>query len=266
MKNILSIGSIAVTSLALNLLPAIQAQAVNLQNGGFIPDGITQSAYLGNIATNGRTIVTIPGWTFAPAPPNSGNNGYNFIVPDGTAFKTDIAALGNAPFGSLKLYGGSNQIVNSVDGSGWFIAADGAFQEGSISQQLNELTPGKSYDVNFWQAAGQQSGFEGDTTDRWRVSLDGVSQLSALIELPSKGDVTEWQPQTLTFTATRSNVLLSFLAVGTPTGLPPFSLLSGVSVTASVPEPLTIVGTLVGLGFGAGLRAKLAQNKLEENE
>ncbi|AFY96744.1 PEP-CTERM sorting domain-containing protein [Chamaesiphon minutus] len=266
MKNILSIGSIAVTSLALNLIPVGQAQAVTLQNGGFIPSGISQSAYLGNTPTNGRTVVTIPGWTFAPAPPNSGNNGYNFIVPDGTAFKTNMAALGNAPYGGLSLYGGSSQTVNSVDGSGWFIAADGAFEEGSISQQLNDLTPGNRYDVNFWQAAGQQSGFEGDTTDRWRVSLDGVSQLSALIELPSKANVTPWQRQTLTFTATSSSQVLSFLAVGTPTGLPPFSLLSGVSVTAAVPEPLTIVGTLVGLGFGAGLRSKLTKKKLAENE
>lgn len=262
MKNILSIGSIAVTSLALNLIPVLQAQAVNLQNGGFVPAGISESAYLGNTSTSGRTIVTIPGWTFAPAATNtSGRNGYNFIIPDGTAFKTNIAALGNAPFGKLSLYGADTQTVNSIDGSGWFIAADGAFEEGSISQQLNDLIVGNRYDVNFSQAAGQQSGFEGDTTDRWQVSLDGVSQLSALIELPSKGNVTGWQPQTLTFTATSSSQLLSFLAVGSPTGLPPFSLLSGVSVTAAVPEPMTIIGTLVGLGCGARLRSKLTKKK-----
>jgi len=42
--------------------------------------------------------------------------------------------------------------------------------------------------------------------------------------------------------------VLSFLAVGTPAGVPPFSLLDGVSMTSAVPEPQT--WGMLGLGLG----------------
>ncbi len=56
----------------------------------------------------------------------------------------------------------------------------------------------------------------------------------------------------MNFTASGASDLLSFLAVGTPTGEPPFSLLDGVD--AEVPEPssvLLIAGVAV---VAAGLR------------
>jgi hypothetical protein len=65
-----------------------------------------------------------------------------------------------------------------------------------------------------------------------------------------------WQLQTFDFTANSTSELLSFLAVGTPTGVPPFALLDGVSLTAdtvgteSAPEPgsvVLLVGGLMGL-------------------
>ena len=60
---------------------------------------------------------------------------------------------------------------------------------------------------------------------------------------------TGWVYQTLTFVTTVANPVLSFLAVGTPSGQPPFVLLDGVSVTV-VPEPAT--GTILIAGI-AGL-------------
>ena len=56
---------------------------------------------------------------------------------------------------------------------------------------------------------------------------------------------TGWKQEAVTFTAGSTSQLLSFLAVGTPNGEPPFSLLDGVSMQA-VPEPGTLA--LVGLG------------------
>jgi len=46
---------------------------------------------------------------------------------------------------------------------------------------------------------------------------------------------------------TSATEVLSFLAIGTPGGVPPFSLLDGVSIT-EVPEPTSLA--LLGAGLG----------------
>ena len=51
----------------------------------------------------------------------------------------------------------------------------------------------------------------------------------------------------MVFTATASSELLTFLAVGTPSGVPPFSLLDGVSMTSAAPEPAYM--GLIGIGL-----------------
>ncbi|WP_373540187.1 PEP-CTERM sorting domain-containing protein [Chamaesiphon sp.] len=277
MNNLLSIGSIAVGSVALavNLLQVQQAQAVSfIQNGGFAPSNTaqTQSVYLGNFLKAGQTTqFTIPNWT---------TNGYNFLVPDGTAFSTNLDGLGYSADGNLSLYASSGQSVIAPGGSGWYIAADSAYKQGPISQTLTGLTIGSNYDVTFFQATGQQTGYEGDTTDQWAVNLGGtfnsasyippntnaftggVTKFSTVMSASSKAPVSGWTPQKLTFTATATSQVLNFLAEGTPVGQPPFALLAGVDVTpAPVPEPLTIMGTLFGLGVTARLRSKLAKKK-----
>ena len=59
--------------------------------------------------------------------------------------------------------------------------------------------------------------------------------------------------QSFTFTATGPSEVLRFIAHGTPSGVPPFSLLDGVSMTAAVPEPAT--WAMMVLGFGVIGRA-----------
>ena len=51
--------------------------------------------------------------------------------------------------------------------------------------------------------------------------------------------------------------MLKFLAVGTPTGVPPFSLLDGVTMNAvgGVPEPATWAMMILGIG-GIGAMAR----------
>lgn len=72
---------------------------------------------------------------------------------------------------------------------------------------------------------------------------------------------TGWTEETLSVIPASSSGLLSFFATGTPNGVPPFSLLDGVSVS-DTPEPATwalFIATFAGFGGFAYLRRKSAQ-------
>ncbi len=83
------------------------------------------------------------------------------------------------------------------------------------------------------------------------VSLGGQSFTTSSIAVAS-GGFSGWMTQTFTFTATGASEALTFLAQGTPTGLPPIAALDGVSLVA-VPEPGSIALFAAGLGL-LGLR------------
>jgi len=196
------------------------------------------------LTTNGpgqfdsKTIAT--GWT---------SGGYNFIFASGTADST--GATGD--FGNLKLWGPNDGSANGLPASspdgGNFVGADGAFEVGAITQTINGLTAGQSYVLSFYWADAQQQGFNGPTTEQWQVSLGSQEQDTAIVDNVNHG-FSGWQFQTFTYTATASSELLSFLAVGTPNGVPPFALLDGVSlVDPSSPAPEPEAYTLIGIGL-----------------
>ena len=61
--------------------------------------------------------------------------------------------------------------ATSPDG-GNFVESDGDLgYSNSIYQTINGLTAGTSYDVSFYQAAGQQAGYPGATTEGCRYRL-----------------------------------------------------------------------------------------------
>ena len=104
--------------------------------------------------------------------------------------------------------------------------------------------------MSFYQAAGQQNGDAGPTTEQWQVSLGSDTQFSALMSTP-QGSYSPWQTQTLSYTASSTSEVLSFVAVGT--GLPPIVFLDGVDMEANVPEPSALlllagVGTVAAIG------------------
>ena len=256
-------------SLALTLaLVRMTSAAELLTNGNFTTVGYSptytgtlpkSSTIFGQFGTGTGSNLTVSGWS---------TTGYNFLFASGTADSgtkatganpavgTTPAAPNEAPgqynapngYGSTYLWGTGNGGLNAIPASpdgGNYVAADGAFQVGAISQTVNTLTSGQQYAVSFFWAAAQQQSYDGDTTDNWQVSLGGQSFTTSTVTVPSHG-FSGWMQQTFIFTATASSETLSFLANGLPMGEPPFALLDGVSLTA-VPEPSAWMA-FVGLG------------------
>jgi len=220
---------------ALAALGSLPAHAANL-----VVNGDFQATTGGTNKQPGFNTV-VDGWNIS---------GYNFVF-------SDIASTAVGAYGGLNLWGlatgSANGAINSPTG-GNFIAADGAYQVGPIEQTLKGLSAG-TYTVSFDWAGAQQTGFDGANTEQWEVKLgEAASQSTAVYSNPSHG-FGGWWHETFTFTVTSGDKVLSFLAHGTPEGVPPFSLLDNVSVQA-VPEPETWALMFVGLGAVGFMRRR----------
>ena len=188
------------------------------------------------------TSQQVTGWT---------TNGYNYVFLPGKADTTG----GAGEYGNLQLYGPNNGGTSCTPGpclpatsptGGNYVAADGAFGVGAINQTVTGLTVGAGYLLTFYWAAAQQSGFSGVTTENWTVSFGSSNYQTATVTNPDKG-FTPWRQERVAFVASSTSQVLSFLAAGTPSGQPPFSLLDGVSLTLA-PEPATWLVMIVGIG------------------
>ena len=226
------------------------AQAQNLvKNGGFENfSGTTPKGHFNSVQPDS--------WGIGPAV----NGALAFIYAPGTASDgTQISVWPTFPTSSA---GGTSTA------GGNFLGSDGDFRfSGLISQTLIGLQPNQQYEVSYLHAAGQEVNFFGPTTEWWDVSLAGLpAQPSFVFSLPSQG-VGQWRAQTHSFTtpAVLTNSVLTFLARGTPTGLPPVNFLDDVCVVkvgdvCAVPEPGSLliigVGLLVSVGVGRIRRAK----------
>jgi PEP-CTERM motif len=160
-------------------------------------------------------------------------------------------------------------------GTNFFQADGNPDYENTIFQTVTGLTAGTTYSLQFQQAAGQQTGFTGDTTEQWKVFLGtggigvncgtnpctpiiptgNLEEDSTLMSTPSEMNV-NWNSVTLNFTPTAANLgaggsaVLTFLAwgdKGSTTNLPPTVFLEGVNTTPVVPEPATL--SLLGVGL-----------------
>jgi hypothetical protein len=156
-----------------------------------------------------------------------------------------------------------------------FFQADGNPEfENTIFQTVSGLTANTTYTLQFQQAAGQQTGFSGDTTEQWKVFLgvggigvncsanpctvtgtaNNIEDDSTLMNTPSQRN-TNWNSVSMSFTPTAADLtngtaVLTFLAWGdggNTTNLPPTVFLEGVNTpVVNTPEPATL--SLLGIG------------------
>jgi hypothetical protein len=230
------------TAAALAVL-ATPAFADLITNGDFTTNG-------GNGQLGDTTSAT--GWS-VPAPPSSYTFLYN--IGAGTSGTTADTTGANGIDGNVSLWGPgkgvSNGLTLSPDG-GAFIAADPAFDDGAITQDVTTVA-GQKYTISFDWAAAQQTNFLGNTDAGWEVSVGGVVLGTVDASILSQG-FSGWATQSYNFIGTGGSEAVSFLAVcmssdpNCTATVPPFALLDSVAVQG-VPEPSTWV--MMALGFAA---------------
>lgn len=224
-----------------------------------------------NLVTNGDFSATSPGHT-APAQFNnqsgtcgiSGNNSWGGEFVSGWTTNTGgyaiwyPSAAAASGVQACTRYGNTgNQflppaVTAAPTGTSTFVGLDGQSNLNTwIQQTLTNVTVGDKYTVNFYWASTQEMSRTGDTTEKFKVSLGGQSFLTGTKNIGTHG-WSGWTAESMTFTADSTNPILQFLSIGTPANLPPFALLSDVSVVRKVPEPPVLAmfgGGLLGLGL-----------------
>ena len=85
----------------------------------------------------------------------------------------------------------------SSPNGGNFIASDGPFQPGAISQTINGLKVGDLVTITFDWAGAQQSGYSGASTDYLAVTLGGQTLDTTVLHDASEG-FTGWNSGSLT--------------------------------------------------------------------
>ena len=262
-RRLTSLRLVALATIAVLAAGQAQAQTNLVTNGGFetlTTPGV--STEIGGTGSNGNIAANVVGWNsagysfvFTPNPgqvsgttadttgaynPATGNQLYLWgpgtgALVDGTPGST-LPSVGFDHGGTL--LGVANGLSNSPAG-GNFVALDGsAGLSGALSQTVSGLQGGGVYKLTFYWAAAEQSAaaFDSATTEQLSVSLGNTTQTTQVISAPAES-FSGWFQQTIYFEAgAGTSQTLSFLALGTPNGAPPFALLDGVSLVLA-PEP-----------------------------
>jgi hypothetical protein len=138
----------------------------------------------------------------------------------------------------------------SPDG-GNFVFSDADFMTAPISQTVGGLTVGDTYNLSFYQGLAQDTELNvthpGPVTAHWQVTfgsdVQNSSGMSADGSIPT---IDLWAQEHMSFVASGTSEVLTFLAVGT--GEPPIAMLDGVHMDAA-PEPAGLLLTALGVAL-----------------
>lgn len=142
---------------------------------------------------------------------------------------------------------------------GNFMAIDGTSGfNGSIYQTISGLTAGEMLKLSFYMATAQECCGGGATTETVTATLGDQVYTTPTISTPA-AQFTPWTLYSTTFTYDGMGDVLTFVNNGT--GVPPYALIDGVSLTTpAVPEPSTWLMMIAGFaGIVLLARARRAQ-------
>ena len=149
---------------------------------------------------------------------------------------------------------------------GNFVGLDGdpnASFNASLSQTVTGFTVGQRYWFAFDWAASELQSRSGITNEKINFKAVGaVTDLnftSVTVTTPTQGFI-PWRGESLSFVASSTTEVLTFLAQSTSTCLPPFVLLDGLTLS-DVPEPGTIVLAGAGMAILMLLRFQKHRNR-----
>ena len=161
--------------------------------------------------------TSLTDWS-VPAPPGSGT-----LLSSHPARRIPRGANGQGT-GNVGLWGPGNGVANGLPAAspagGNFVAQDGTFQQGALSQIINGLTPGAHYTVPILVGRSRTVRLSWRQHGTMASHLGSQSQFTPVVHNPSQG-FSGWMHQTFTFTADSTSDVLSFLASGSPSGVPP---------------------------------------------
>lgn len=248
MKRVIAAVALAIAS------PAFATNYV--VNGGFeqVAAGAPSQGFeVGTLYNYGQAVLA---WNSARGSTTNTAGAFNVLFNSATA--TTVSPLTRYTQYETQTLSRENYGGPSPNG-GNFMALDGDINaNGFFSQTINGLTVGKTYELSFYWAGTQFQNRVGQTTIRLDVSIGADSFSTATLTNPTHG-FQGWYNIVHRFVPRSSSETLSFLAVGTPNGLPPVALLDGVEISPA-PEPDSWIMMIAGFGLiGATARRQRHQ-------
>jgi hypothetical protein len=219
--------------------------------------GISASMALAGSAVAGGNLVQNGTFTNTTIPYPGGQIFSSAQIPGWTLSGCCVASLlypgnnGSAFNGGFGLW----QLSDSPIAGANMFADDGDFYyHSTLSQVITGLTPGKTYELSFYQAASQMIYYESATTEWWEVTFGDNYDFTTPVQNAPAGGQAPWTLLNYTLVADSTSEVLSFLSQSPDIGVPPVAVLTGISIIP-VPEPAGWATMLLGIG-GLGALAR----------